>query len=1313
MRRFVIVLGCVLGVVVGVPLLVLAAGNTGPGRRAIEALAAWGSGGSVRIAGLAGRFPDALRAQRVELRDKGGAYVVVTDAALDWSPTGLARGVLTVDALTAGTIAVDRLPVSDAAASKTAWSLPLPVSVAKLRIGRLVLAEPVAGIETVVSVDAAAALTSMTAGRLHLEAHVAENGASYVVDGAVDAAGMRIGATLSEPPNGLLSRLAGLPDIGAIALQASLAGPRSALVTDVTLTAGPMHASASGQVDLAAQTADLTIEAAAPAMRPGPDIGWQSIMLSARIQGPFTAPNASGQLRIAHLTAGTLSVDAIAGDLTGNAGAASLRATLTGTRGLAPGGELLAKTPIVLDATARLDAPDRPIQFALHHALLTVEGTGVTAGQPRAHLVLTVPEVAQVATALGATLSGQFGMTLDGALVGDAVQVTTDGHLTASGDIATFHAAGIVRGNSVSLHDVRVEGHHVVLAFGGTIAPGAVSLRGTAEIADLASLRPDLAGSLKLAASVDGAPDNLAVSGDLTGSVATAGVRSGPLSAHIDLRGLPAAPQGSLTARGELLGAPVTLAIAAHRQDDIVRVAVEHADWNSAHAEGSVSFDTAGNHREGALRLTVGRLADFSPLIGQSLDGDAAATLGLTGSRAQIGLAMHNLAFAGAGAIAQMALDATLDGLDTTPTADATLTVAGLRAGGLTGSGSLHAKGSSEALGLTLTATAPTLAGAPLKLTASGTLDAAGQRLSLLSAQAIWRQKTVRLLAPARIAYANGVAIDRLRLGLDKAILEVSGALTPALSMTATVRDLPASLLEMFVPGLAADGTIGGEARLTGNPARPDGTVRVTATGLRLRQQLGRLLPPARIDASGTLGGGTVRLDVRAAAGTSRLTVTGLAPLAASGPLDLRAAGVFDLGLIEPLLAANGQHIAGVVTVNAGIAGSVAAPVLSGGASLTGGELRDDGLGARLYAIAAQLELTNGTVRVTNATAQAGPGSVRIDGTIGVLAADMPIDLTLTARNARPLASDALTASVDADLTIRGPAAALTVGGTLRARQVDFRVPEKLPISVPSIAVRDPGKPPPAPARPGPAVALNVNLEAPNRVFIRGRGMDVELGGSLQLRGTMASPIASGGLQLRQGTMSFAGQTIRFTRGTIDFNGASLVDPALNLVSTTSRASVAVTLTVSGTPAAPKVVLTSVPELPQDEILAQLLFRRSVGALSPIEIAQIAVALASLSGVGPGIENPLNRVRQALGLDRLSVGTTASGGAALEAGRFVAPGVYVGAKQGVSGGSQAIVRIDIGKGLTLQGTAGTGGSATGAGGESNGSGVGIGYEFEY
>ncbi len=78
-------------------------------------------------------------------------------------------------------------------------------------------------------------------------------------------------------------------------------------------------------------------------------------------------------------------------------------------------------------------------------------------------------------------------------------------------------------------------------------------------------------------------------------------------------------------------------------------------------------------------------------------------------------------------------------------------------------------------------------------------------------------------------------------------------------------------------------------------------------------------------------------------------------------------------------------------------------------------------------------------------------------------------------------------------------------------------------------------------------------------------------------------------------------------------------------------------------------------------------------------------------------------MRQGLGLDRLAVRNGANGSPALEAGRYIAPRVYLGARQDASGGTQATVQVDITKGLKLEATAGTGsGSATGAAGSSNG-----------
>jgi len=61
----------------------------------------------------------------------------------------------------------------------------------------------------------------------------------------------------------------------------------------------------------------------------------------------------------------------------------------------------------------------------------------------------------------------------------------------------------------------------------------------------------------------------------------------------------------------------------------------------------------------------------------------------------------------------------------------------------------------------------------------------------------------------------------------------------------------------------------------------------------------------------------------------------------------------------------------------------------------------------------------------------------------------------------------------------------------------------------------------------------------------------------------------------------------------------------------------------------------------------------------------------------------------------------------VEAGRYVAPGVYVGAKQGVTGAGQetgATVQIDLTKHLKLQ---------TGVGSGPGANNIGLTYQFQY
>jgi translocation and assembly module TamB len=122
--------------------------------------------------------------------------------------------------------------------------------------------------------------------------------------------------------------------------------------------------------------------------------------------------------------------------------------------------------------------------------------------------------------------------------------------------------------------------------------------------------------------------------------------------------------------------------------------------------------------------------------------------------------------------------------------------------------------------------------------------------------------------------------------------------------------------------------------------------------------------------------------------------------------------------------------------------------------------------------------------------------------------------------------------------------------------------------------------------------------------------------------------------------------------------------------------------------------------------------------LSALQIAEIGAALAEISGLTGGGEGPLGAIRKNIGLYRRSVGGGSGGaGTTIEAGRYVAKGVYVGTKQTTSGagGTQAEVQIDLTRRLKLNSTlGGGGGTAQGATPDNDpGTSIGLSYGFEY
>ena len=224
---------------------VLLFANTPPGQTLIARLAPRLTGGLVTMTGLSGRFPDRLRAAQLSLHDKDGIWATVDDLDLDWYPLRLVTGDIAIHRIAATKIDVLRSPVSSGGSSSR-----LAIVIDALHVGRMDIAAPVTGRATSLALDGYGAITATKQGHIVLVAKGIGAPGDYHLDARVGATDLDLRLSGQEPSHGLISKLAGLPDLGPLSIDGTFAGPRSAVATKLGLAAGQLRASAHGTVDL-------------------------------------------------------------------------------------------------------------------------------------------------------------------------------------------------------------------------------------------------------------------------------------------------------------------------------------------------------------------------------------------------------------------------------------------------------------------------------------------------------------------------------------------------------------------------------------------------------------------------------------------------------------------------------------------------------------------------------------------------------------------------------------------------------------------------------------------------------------------------------------------------------------------------------------------------------------------------------------------------------------------------------------------------------------------------------------------------------
>jgi translocation and assembly module TamB len=193
------------------------------------------------------------------------------------------------------------------------------------------------------------------------------------------------------------------------------------------------------------------------------------------------------------------------------------------------------------------------------------------------------------------------------------------------------------------------------------------------------------------------------------------------------------------------------------------------------------------------------------------------------------------------------------------------------------------------------------------------------------------------------------------------------------------------------------------------------------------------------------------------------------------------------------------------------------------------------------------------------------------------------------------------------------------------------------------------------------AIRLDIDMRAPDELYVSGMGLESEWSANFTVRGTSEAPSLVGNVNLIRGSLDFAGRSFELEEGAVDFTGGPVNDPRLRISASENVEDVLVRVNIGGRATNPEITFTSVPGLPQDEIMSRILFGSSIANLSAIQAVQLASSLNSLRATGGGL-NPLGKLRSAAGIDRLRIlgaDETTGRGTALAAGQYITDDIYV------------------------------------------------------
>lgn len=587
------------------------------------------------------------------------------------------------------------------------------------------------------------------------------------------------------------------------------------------------------------------------------------------------------------------------------------------------------------------------------------------------------------------------------------------------------------------------------------------------------------------------------------------------------------------------------------------------------------------------------------------------------------------------------------------------------------------------------------------QLSANGTIvrEPAATVIGISSLSAKSSLSNLRLRKPTRISIApKQTEIAPTSLAVGRGSVDIGGSLGNTMALLVDLQSMPLDIINAIQPSVRASGTLSGQVKVGGSASNPTVNYNLQGNNISASQLASAGLSAMQLSLSGTYQNQLVQLSSLTASNRQNINVTasGRIPLRGAG-LDVRAEGTAPLALAQSALASRGARVSGRARFNINVKGSLASPKPSGLLTVENGTLNDPLSNLRLVNIGLLAGLDSDKISITRSSANLSTGgSIALSGTVG-LSSGNPANLAIRLNGARYTDGQTFSSQVDGALKVTGQLLSdPLLSGTLNLSRTEVSVPDSFAASVEILEVEhelpsdqvaetlarvEQAAPKARPTSRPSVLRLDVTINAPNQIFIRGRGLDAELGGFIRVTGPVNNVSPIGSFELRRGRLTILGQRLDLTEGGATLNGN--LDPDLRLVAETNAGDVVAYITISGPASDIKVTFTSNPELPEDEVLAQIIFGRSIDDLSPSQIVKLASIAAELTGgSSPGLVDGL---RRGTGLDDLEVVDTGNGETAVKAGKYINDNVYLGVQAGRNS-QEATINLDITNDIKAKGS---------------------------